>query len=262
MVTKTRKRQFRTVGPIRWLALCLCCITLCNCSFLFDSSSSKYILYPVKQGDNLYRIGKRFRVTSNELQRVNKIRNPKSLFAGQVIKIPYRGQSLAKTQHDIGIGGGKLSTKRASSSKASYQTVKLSSAQRYVGRLKLPVPRSHARLTSKFGRRWFSFHEGVDFAAASGTSIYAAHGGRIVYSGNGLRGYGNLVILKSEGLLTVYGHNRSNLVRVGQFVKQGQRIALVGSTGKSTGPHLHFETRVKDKSGRYRAVDPLVFFKY
>jgi murein DD-endopeptidase MepM/ murein hydrolase activator NlpD len=116
-------------------------------------------------------------------------------------------------------------------------------------------------VSSRFGQRWSDFHEGIDIKASEGTPIYAAHSGTVVYSSNGLRGYGNMIVLKGEGLLTVYGHNRKNRVKVGDLVKIGDHIADLGKTGKATGPHLHFETRVKDASGQNIAVDPFVFFQ-
>ena len=73
-------------------------------------------------------------------------------------------------------------------------------------------------------------------------------------------GYGRTVVLKGEGLLTVYAHNSANRVAVGDVVEKGDWIADVGQTGSASGPHVHFETRVQDASGRYAAVDPVVFY--
>ena len=86
----------------------------------------------------------------------------------------------------------------------------------------------------------------------------AAHSGKVIYSGNKLSGYGNLIIIRDKsGLLTIYAHNARNFVDVGQSVKRGSVIGTLGATGHATGPHVHFEVRVKDKLGRYVAVDPL-----
>ncbi|MBX7145317.1 MAG: M23 family metallopeptidase [Oligoflexia bacterium] len=141
---------------------------------------------------------------------------------------------------------------------SSAKTVKLSSARRYIGRLLWPV--RGAELSSRFGDRWLSFHEGIDLSAPEGTPIYAAHDGIVVYSDDSIRGYGNVIVLRAEGLLTVYAHNRRNKVSKGQSVHRGDKIAEVGKTGKATGPHCHFETRIKDTAGQNVAVDPLVFF--
>jgi murein DD-endopeptidase MepM/ murein hydrolase activator NlpD len=111
---------------------------------------------------------------------------------------------------------------------------------------------------SGFGPRKRSFHDGIDIAAKSGTPVYASHNGVVAFSGSGLTGYGKLVIIRGDDkLYTVYAHNRKIFVRRGQRVKRGQQIAQVGSTGKSSGPHLHFEVRMKDSRGRVVALDPI-----
>jgi murein DD-endopeptidase MepM/ murein hydrolase activator NlpD len=97
-------------------------------------------------------------------------------------------------------------------------------------------------------------HEGIDIAAGLGTPIRAAAAGTVIHAG-WLGGYGNLVVLDhGDGLATAYAHASAILVGVGQSVAQGQTLSLVGSTGNSTGPHLHFEVRVNGS-----AVDPLLY---
>ena len=109
-----------------------------------------------------------------------------------------------------------------------------------------------APVTSNFGWRWGRMHEGIDLGAGMGTPIYAATAGTVIHAG-WLGGYGNLVVLDhGGGVSTAYGHQSSIAVSVGQRVSQGQVIGYVGSTGHSTGPHLHFEVRVNGG-----AVDPL-----
>ncbi len=86
-------------------------------------------------------------------------------------------------------------------------------------------------------------HQGIDLAAPMGTPIYAALSGKVIYAGV-QKGYGNLVILEHENrLMTVYAHNETNLVATGEFIQAGDQIATMGSTGRSTGNHLHFEIR-------------------
>lgn len=98
------------------------------------------------------------------------------------------------------------------------------------------------RITSGFGWRWGRLHKGVDIAGPVGTPIFSAAPGRVIYAGWNSGGYGNLVKLRHyDGSVTLYAHNSSILVRRGQTVGQGQMIARMGSTGYSTGPHLHFE---------------------
>ncbi len=100
-------------------------------------------------------------------------------------------------------------------------------------------------------------HQGIDIRSALGTPIKASSAGVVVYSGNTIRGYGNLIILRhSEELVTVYAHNQVNLVEEGTWVGKGYVIGRVGQTGNATGPHLHFEIRRNNK-----AVDPLLYLK-
>ena len=109
-------------------------------------------------------------------------------------------------------------------------------------------------VVSGFGMRWGRLHEGIDIAASSGTPIWAAAAGTVIYAG-WLGGYGNLVVVDhGNGLATAYAHASAILVGVGQQVAQGETVALVGSTGNSSGPHLHFEVRVNGT-----AVDPLLY---
>lgn len=100
------------------------------------------------------------------------------------------------------------------------------------------------RVSSTYGPRWGTFHKGIDYAAPAGTPVYASAAGKVIYSGYNSGGYGKLVIIEhSNGYQTYYAHNSSLYVNVGETVSQGERIAGVGSTGDSTGNHLHFEIR-------------------
>jgi murein DD-endopeptidase MepM/ murein hydrolase activator NlpD len=109
-------------------------------------------------------------------------------------------------------------------------------------------------VVSGFGMRWGRMHEGIDIGCAYGTPNRAAAAGTVIHAG-WLGGYGNLVVVDhGNGLSTAYAHASSILVSVGQSVSQGQTVSLVGSTGNSSGPHLHFEVRVNGV-----AVDPLLY---
>lgn len=137
-------------------------------------------------------------------------------------------------------------------------------AQTSHGHVEGPAPKgrfgrpSNGRLSSGFGMRYHPIlhitrmHTGVDFGAPYGSPIFAANDG-VVIAAQQMRGYGNVVIIDhGGGISTVYGHCSRILVGNGQRVRRGQRIANVGSTGLSTGPHLHFEVRVKG-----RPVNPM-----
>ncbi|MEX5708266.1 M23 family metallopeptidase [Parafrankia sp. FMc6] len=112
-----------------------------------------------------------------------------------------------------------------------------------------------ARITQGFGGA--NRHIGVDFGAAHGTPIHAAHRGTVIYAG-WESGYGNFVqIMHENNVVTSYGHLSRIDVRLGQEVATGERIGLEGNTGKSTGPHLHFEVRLNGQYGT--KVDPLTW---
>jgi murein DD-endopeptidase MepM/ murein hydrolase activator NlpD len=109
-------------------------------------------------------------------------------------------------------------------------------------------------VTSGFGMRWGRMHTGIDIAVPAGTPVHASASGTVVYAG-WMSGYGYLVAIDhGNGLATAYAHNSSLLVPVGQHVAQGDTISLSGSTGHSTGPHVHFEVRVNGVP-----VDPLLY---
>lgn len=123
------------------------------------------------------------------------------------------------------------------------------------------------RLSAKFaenGGRWAHKHSGQDYAVPTGTNVMAAHGGTVVKAGGWGAGdgpaYGNAVVVKhGNGTYSQYAHLSRIDVRVGQIVKTGQRIAMSGNTGNSSGPHLHFEIRTTPNYGS--AVDPAAFLR-
>lgn len=104
-----------------------------------------------------------------------------------------------------------------------------------------------ARITSRFGSRWGSTHKGLDFGASTGTPIKAAADGTVTFSGWNSGGFGYLVIIShGNGVQTYYGHASELKCSVGDYVYQGDTVALVGNTGDSYGSHLHFEIRIND----------------
>ena len=112
------------------------------------------------------------------------------------------------------------------------------------------------KLSSRFGPRGRRYHWGIDIPAPKGTPIKAAADGLVIASSDNLKGfsgYGRLIIIEhGSGIRTLYAHNSKNIVKSGKCIRAGEIIGEVGSTGKSTGNHLHFEVR---QNGR--AVDPL-----
>lgn len=101
---------------------------------------------------------------------------------------------------------------------------------------------AQGELTSRYGWRWGRMHKGIDIAAPIGTPVVASASGTVTYAQWNDGGYGNLVeITHPDGTTTLYGHNDRLLVSEGQEVEQNQQIAEMGTTGRSNGPHLHFE---------------------
>lgn len=140
-------------------------------------------------------------------------------------------------------------------------SVKRVLARRYP---KLPAYRGDYRwplaagiVSSEFGHRWRRPHEGIDIAADEGEPVYASASGEVLYANDRMRGYGNVVILRHDAqVTTLYAHNQSLKVRLGEKVEQGQVIALLGNTGRSTGPHVHFELRRSQVALNPRGVLP------
>ncbi|MFJ9739895.1 M23 family metallopeptidase [Streptomyces sp. NPDC101166] len=128
-------------------------------------------------------------------------------------------------------------------------------------------PVAKYRLSASFaqaGGMWAHKHSGQDFAVPTGTKVMAAHGGTVVKAGGYGAGdgpaYGNAIVIKhANGVYSQYAHLSRVDVKIGQIVKTGQRIALSGNTGNSSGPHLHFEIRTTPNYGS--AIDPVKFLR-
>jgi lipoprotein NlpD len=180
----------------------------------------------VRPGENLYRIGKAYDVSIEELARVNGIKDPKRIFSGQRLLIP--GANRAVPVETIA---------PAEIVQPNHGTHAVESPDET---LIWPIA---GMVNSGFGPRGSGLHDGIDIAAPEGTPVRAVEKGEVIYSDQ-IRGYGNIVIIRhGGGIVSVYAHNQINLVGAGQSVEQGDVIAKVGSTGRVTGPHLHFEIR-------------------
>jgi murein DD-endopeptidase MepM/ murein hydrolase activator NlpD len=200
------------------------------------------IYHVVRAGENLFRIGKAYDVSYDELARLNGLRDPGQIRVGQRIFIPGATREL---RVEI-ITPAESAPERFSMPQTAQQSPRLSSVDQA---FLWPIS---GTINSGFGPRGSSFHDGIDIAAPAGTPIRAIESGEVIYSDQ-LRGYGNMVILRhAAGFNSVYAHNERNLVREGQQVSRGETIARVGNTGRVTGPHLHFEIRRDNK-----AQDPL-----
>ena len=195
------------------------------------------IFHVVRPGENLFRIGKAYGVTYEELARANGIRDPRQITVGQRLFIPGASRQLPVEIITPSEGVGPP--------RSAPQTDVNGAAFLW------PVSGS---VNSGFGPRGSSFHDGVDISAPEGTPIRAVEHGDVIYSDQ-LRGYGNIVIVRHDGgIVSVYAHNQVNLVRDGQQVARGEVIARVGSTGRVTAAHLHFEIRKNNL-----AQDPMLY---
>lgn len=208
------------------------CQVLKNLDIL--TSNQIGIYHTVQEGQTLYLIARAYNVNVNQLSQINGIYDPIKLKVGKRLWIPGARKVLEvyskKTNQAFKKNKGRLK-KRPSSN--AVKPVK--------GLLIWPV---NGQLTSKFGNRNGRHHDGIDIGARKGTPVVAAADGKVMFSGWGPTGYGLMLIIKHKNYLTtVYAHNSYIHVHKNIFVRQGQRIASVGSTGRSTGPHLHFEVR-------------------
>lgn len=202
---------------------------------LYDAQRGPGILHVVKPGENLFRIGQAYGVSSGELARVNGIRDTRKLRIGQKLFIPAATRSMPVEAVSPSAIPDRSAPQRPPAEEAFLWPV-------------------NGTVNSRFGPRGSSFHDGLDIAAPEGTPIRAVEHGEVIYSDR-LRGYGNTVIIRhAGGIVSVYAHNQGNLVRDGQQVARGEIIARVGSTGRVTGPHLHFEIRKNNL-----AQDPLLY---
>ena len=217
----------------------VCSLVIAGCSSSSDSGS----VYTVKRGDTLYRISRSTGTSINDLARLNNISPPYTIEVGQRLKLnPTAGASSTK---------GRSSTKSSTRTAASKPPAALPPVSwppvgqrcwRWPTSGKVILPYS----SSDGGNK------GIDIAGTRGQPVYASGAGKVVYVGNQLRGYGNLIMIKhSDDYISAYAHNEKLMVNNGQSVKIGQQIATMGSSDADS-VRLHFQIRY-----RATAIDPL-----
>ena len=151
-------------------------------------------------------------------------------------------QALSTRQKEVLAEIDRMAASESALTRIIEERARVSSGQLPVGRGGCMWP-TRGRVTSEYGRRWGRMHQGIDIAAPTGTAIYAARAGVVIFAGR-MSGYGNTVVVDhGGGFTTLYAHQSRIGTSDGASVEQGTRIGSVGSTGHSTGPHLHFETR-------------------
>ncbi len=183
----------------------------------------------VKKGETLWRIARSHGVPLSRLAGINGIEDPTLIYIGQILNIPLRDEN-----RDV-----KIST----TYKYSYKG----------GEFLWPLKGQTTRVFDPEGDN----HDGIDIVAPKGTPVRAAAAGKVVYSGDQFRGYGNLIIIEhSSTVSSIYAHLSEMLVFEEDDVPAGHIIGRVGQTGRATAPHLHFEVRENNK-----AVNPHKYLK-
>lgn len=219
---------------------------------LFSACGTTYGIYhKVAPGETLSNISRTYAVAEDTLVILNRL-DGEHLSPGKQIFIPGASRQLY-----VSGATGEKSTPRSKSALIPKRTATGGERARIVPNAPALPPGTpglvfrwpvQGHVSSPFGKRDGQTHDGLDIAVDEGTPVKSAADGRVIYEGNGVSGYGNLLIVKHEGLYaTVYAHNQENLVEKGEFVEAGQVIAKVGQTGRASGPHLHFEIRFNSK---------------
>ncbi len=221
----------------------------------------------VEKGDTLYNISKRYDVDMSSVSRINNLYAPYALKIGQKLVIP--GQVVANSYQPASY---QAPAKTTTSSKKTTKTKTASTWK--------PLPKQNTKpaksvTPSKYRKSKFIWpvkgtvishfgtigkgrnNDGINIKAPFGSTVKAADAGTVAYAGNELKGFGNLILIRhNDGWITAYAHNDRIFVKRGQKVRQGEKIAAVGSTGGVNSPQLHFEIRCGKK-----ALNPLGYLK-
>ncbi len=250
--------------------------------------------YTVQRGDSLYAVARKHNVRLNELERVNKISDPRRVKPGSVLKVPgANGVAAAPTTPSAPIAAPPAKSEAAGAPSVEPTII---NARTRVATLgpdasnppsnavtdappapapgaaadapvrdaaaappKAPIPTAKFRwpargkVIASFGPQSGGHNDGINIALPRGADVYASEAGVVTYSGDGVQGYGNLVLIRHDGgWITAYAHNDTLAVKSGEAVRRGQVIAKAGATGSVDTPQLHFEIRQGTKP-----VDPI-----
>ena len=208
------------------------------------------IFYVMKKGETIEAVTKRYGVGMNKLRQVNMNINTASLKAGDEVFLPgAKPDGLMEHKDEVKVADNKKADKNAKTSSKTAKATKLPKGEvaiKNTGAFRWPIM---GRINSPFGWRYHpitkrrDFHTGIDIKANRNDPIKAAAPGRVAYSG-WMGGYGKVLVIEHlNGQSSLYAHCSSLLVGKGENVSSGKLIAKIGTTGRSTGPHLHFEIR-------------------
>jgi lipoprotein NlpD len=244
-----RKYKCLAAGPLSLLLAFLFFFALPSGPAAGDQ---KGVYLTVAKGVTLYRISLAYKVPISKLMEANHLASPSALRAGQKLFIPGAKQVLRVEPYS------PLSSSAKRSLEQSLENVSKSSLSLPSGPSTRPrggpniIWPIEGKINSPFGPRGKRFHAGIDISSPSYQEVKSAMDGEVILARNTRHGYGKVVFLQHDGgYMTVYAHLNVIMVREGEAVRQGQAIGGVGSTGRSTGPHLHFELRRND-----RPIDP------
>ncbi len=226
--------------------------------FYFSSpaqSQKKGVYHLVTKGVTLYRLSLAYKVSVAKIIEANNLLTPSALKEGQKIFIP-GAKKVLQVEPFL-----PLSSVQKKELELSLETEEVSLPPNKIEKEKPPwhgkeldiIWPIQGKINSPFGPRGRKFHNGIDIASPSYQEVKAAMDGEVILARHSSKGYGQVVVLRHDlGYITIYGHLNVIIAREGETVRQGQAIGGVGSTGKSTGPHLHFEIRHDG-----RPIDPL-----
>ncbi len=227
---------------------------------LLLSACGAHVYHQVRPGDTLYSVSWHYSQDYRQVAKWNGLGSPYMINEGQWLRVAPPGPDAGLEPPVYAKSAAKLEARKTKNNNTKNQSKKTGRQS-----VALAKQRPYSSSSAAVAWRWplkgklirkFNANnpgqQGIDISAAAGTLVYAAAGGKVVYSGNGLRGYGNLIIIKhNDKYLSAYAHNKTILVKEGVMVKQGQEIARVGAT-ESKQVKLHFQVRVDGKP-----VDPL-----
>ncbi len=232
-------------------------------SLPFSAQARKNGIYhKVAKGETLSRISAAYQVPLSKLMKANRLSSPSAaLTAGQKLFIPGARAAVKVPRY------ASLTPQEKKDLEASLETEEKilpseSSLKPGTGEPETPPWKGkepdiiwpiQGKINSPFGPRNKRLHAGIDIASPSYQEVKAAMDGEVILAADSRTGYGKVVVLRHDlGYTTIYGHMNVIIAQEGEIVRQGQAIGGVGSTGKSTGPHLHFELR---REGR--PIDPM-----
>ncbi|MBL3592081.1 MAG: M23 family metallopeptidase [Synergistaceae bacterium] len=209
-------------------------------------------------GETATEVALRFGLSEQDLLWANDCRDGSGLEAGVVLLVPRSGSELLATLLEVRARSRGETTEDLHAAPKKGFTFPDMTMSRQDGDERAAVRREvreqsfiwplNGKVSSCFGRRGRSFHDGIDIPAPRGTAIVAARSGRVLFAG-WQNGYGRtLKIDHGNGVTTLYAHCTAFLVKKGEWVRQGQKIATVGRTGRATGNHLHFSVMVNGKA--------------